>query len=339
MNLFFDSIIFLYLVSSATFAAAVFRDRKRQNTFESRHPKLAIGCSVVLLFSFLVVIWGSFVEPRLITVNRVAIDFPNFEPTQPIRVALISDVHVGTYKKDGWVRRISERIIKEKPDLVLIAGDLIVEKPEHAQYLSSLKLLASSFPTYAVLGDHDYHVNRPHYALDEDLAGTVRQALTDAQIEVLRNETRAIEINGAVFTLVGLDDWMAGKTDMTQALSQLQNYSLSETSIASEVEGPSTGSGNKYLPILVLVHNPDFILDPQSKNADLILAGNTHGGQIRLPFIGPVPRLPSKLPRTFDEGLFTVHENTKLFITSGISESGPRARLFNPPEIVLLSLY
>ena len=132
-----------------------------------------------------------------------------------------------------------------------------------------------------------------------------------------------IEKNNATFILIGLDDWLAGKTDMPQALSNLQSSNL-----------PINQS-----PILLLVHNPYFILDPESKKSDLILAVNTHGGQVRLPFIGPVPRLPSQLPRTFDKGLFQIDNDTNLFITSGIGESCPRARLFNPPEIVILELH
>lgn len=320
MNLFYDSIILLYLLASATLAVGLFRDRNRKNTWESRHPTITIAIFIFLCSSILVMLWGSFIEPRLITINRVSLDLSNFEPTRPVRVALISDIQVGDYKKGGWVRKVTQRIAQEKPDLVLLAGDIIQRKTGDTQYLSAFSILHSSFPTYAVLGDHDYHVNQPHFKLDQNLADTVHQALTAAGVQVLHNETRAIEMQGAQFTLIGLDDWLAHKTDFTKAISYLPNH------LSTDV------------PKIVLVHNPDFILAPESKNADLILAGNTHGGQIRLPFIGPVARLPSELPPTFDEGLFTVHNHTRLFITSGIGESGPRARLFNPPEIVLLEL-
>ncbi len=317
MNLFFDSIIVAYLVAALTFAVATFRDRKVPGKWENRHPLITLTVFIFLCLSVLVVLWGSFVEPRRITINSVSIDLPHFEPTKPVRVALISDVHVGTYKKSGWVQRVARRIAQESPDFVFIAGDLIVDKPEHAQYLSSFEELASKFQIYAVLGDHDYQVKKkPTFSIKEDIAQTVYDTLMSAGITVLRNEAQLMEKYGATFTLVGLDDWLAGKTQT----EKLKDRKTEET-------------------IIVLVHNPDFILDPESKNADLILGGNTHGGQIRLPVIGPVPHLPSKLPRSFDEGLFTLENGTRLFITSGISESGPRARLFNPPEIVLLELH
>lgn len=317
MSIFFDSVIVLFLAASLALGINIWRDRKRQNTWESRHPRLTICTSLFLFFSFLVVIWGSFIEPRLLTTNHVSIDLPNFEPTKPVRLALISDIHVGTYKKDGWIRRVSKRIIEEKPDLVLLAGDFIVSKPKHARYLSEFSGLTLRIPTYAVLGDHDYDVRKRknEISIKEEVASKVRETLQKAGAHVMANESQNLEINGAIFSLIGLDDWLSGRTQT----EELKNQSTEK-------------------PVIVLVHNPDFILNPESKKADLILAGNTHGGQIRLPWIGPVPHLPSRLPRNFDEGLFTLQNGTKLFITSGISESGPRARLFNPPEIVILEL-
>lgn len=324
MNIFFDSIIILYLIASVTFAVAVFRDRKKPNTWESRHPFITFTVFLLLCLSALVMIWGSFIEPRLITINRASVDLPNFEPSQPIQAAFISDMHVGTYKKDGWVRKVSNRIIDLDPDLVLITGDFIVDKPEQAQYLSAFSNLKS--PVYAVLGDHEYQIkrkqtNKPGFTetysplgnilINKNTADTVANALTAIGINVLRNDTETITLNNATLTLVGLDDWNSGQTSMPQ------------------IENPN----------IVLIHNPDFVLDPESKKAGLILSGHSHGGQIRLPFIGPVPALPLKLPRSYDQGLFEITPRTKLFITSGLGESGPRARLFNPPEVVLLELY
>lgn len=319
MNLFFDSIILLYLIASVTLGPALWRDRRRVGTLESRYPKLTLTAVLLLCCSAVLVFWGSFIEPRRLVVRPVPIDLPHFEPTTPVRVALISDIHVGTYKKAGWLRRVSERIEQERPDLVLLAGDFIVNKPKHAQYLAAFADLASHIPTYAVLGDHDYHVElKPTFSIEEDTARTVRDTLTAAGVRVMENETQPIEQHGARFLLVGLDDWLAKKSKFP---------SLSDTSSLRDE------------PIIALVHNPDFILDPESKKADLIVGGNTHGGQIRLPVIGSVGKIPSALPDSFDKGLFNLENGTRLFITSGISESGPRARLFNPPEIVIISLF
>lgn len=331
MNPFFDTLIILFLFSAIILAWAIFRDSKRSGTFESRHSTISMCFYIFIFLCFYVVAWGSFIEPRLIAVNYVSVDLPNFEPAKPVKIAFISDVHVGTYKKDGWIKKISSRITKLNPDAVLIAGDFIVNKSKQAKYLSGFEQFSSNIPVYAVLGDHDYRIkNKGHEIIrvDEESAYIVADTLKKAGVQILRNESREIKINNDSFLLVGLDELLSGKTNMSNAISQLTNQQINQ------------------LPTIVLIHNPDFILSEeltakagQTKKADLILSGNTHGGQIRLPFIGAVSPLPSRLPRSFDQGMFILENNRKLFITSGIGESGPRARLFNPPEIVLLEIF
>lgn len=322
MSPFFDTLIILFLSSATILAWVIFRDRQRLGTWEFCHKTISICLFAYLLICLFAVVWGSFIEPRLIVVNKVSLDLPNFEPTQPVKVAFISDVHTGTYKKDGWIKKISQRILEIKPDLVLIAGDFIVDRSEQSQYLSAFSILHSAFPVYAVLGDHEYRLKKKGSEIvrvDEESADAVTNTLKNAGVQVLRNETKVIRVNNAEFLLVGLDDWLSGKTKFP---------SLSD--------GASLRDGN--LPVIALVHNPDLILNEESKKADLVLAGHTHGGQIRLPLIGAVPTLPIKILQSFDQGLFTLENNNKLFISSGVGESGPRARLFNPPEIVILEL-
>ena len=89
--------------------------------------------------------------------------------------------------------------------------------------------------------------------------------------------------------------------------------------------------------VILLAHNPDAVLFSETKVADLILSGHTHGGQIRLPLVGSLAHIPTVLGNTYDKGLFSLKDQW-LFITSGVGEIGPRARLFNPPEIVLLNI-
>ena len=72
-------------------------------------------------------------------------------------------------------------------------------------------------------------------------------------------------------------------------------------------------------------------------NIDLVLSGHTHGGQIRLPFIGSIMSIETKIPRSWYQG-WNDYQGTKLFTSSGANESSTRARLFNPPEVVLLTV-
>ena len=86
-------------------------------------------------------------------------------------------------------------------------------------------------------------------------------------------------------------------------------------------------------PIIMLAHDPSVILENHARYPHLIVSGHTHGGQIRLPFIGPIGRLPTQLGRKYDQGLFAVDKDTTLAITRGVGESGARARLFAPRRL------
>jgi predicted MPP superfamily phosphohydrolase len=92
-------------------------------------------------------------------------------------------------------------------------------------------------------------------------------------------------------------------------------------------------------PTILLAHNPDVILDEESTAANLVIAAHTHGGQIRLPFLGSLAPIPTKLGRAFDRGWFSLQEGRALFITTGVGESGVRARLFVPPQIDVLTVH
>ena len=93
---------------------------------------------------------------------------------------------------------------------------------------------------------------------------------------------------------------------------------------------------NSIIKIL-LAHNPDAIYLPGAEQVDLILSGHTHAGQIRLPWIGPVPSVGTELGKDYCYGLFK-KEDTLLYVSSGIGESGPRARFFSLPEIALINI-
>jgi hypothetical protein len=92
--------------------------------------------------------------------------------------------------------------------------------------------------------------------------------------------------------------------------------------------------------LIMPVHNPEvatFAARETGLKPALVLSGHDHGGQIRLPLIGSLARMPHNLGRRFDRGLFYI-DGMPLIIGQGVGESGPRARLFCPPQIVLVTL-
>ncbi len=257
---------------------------------------------LILALSWAIVFYGSFVEPKILTVHTQDISLST-SPTQSLRVVLIGDIHAGPYRGEAWVRTVVEKTMAEQPDLILLVGDFIYDDPSQTVILGPLGDLSAPLGVYAVLGNHDYEGWQPEI---------ITQTLEALHIEVLENESVSIGITG--ITLVGISDlWFAA--DLSKALEGIEEEDN----------------------VILLSHNPDVVLDEESRLADLVLSGHTHGGQIRLPWIGSIPPIPDELGRAYDRG-FYLYEGLPLFVTAGVGETGPRARLWNPPEISLLTI-
>lgn len=240
-----------------------------------------------------------------------------------LRVALVSDFHLGPYKQRGFATKVVKKIMALKPDIILIAGDFLAEDKKYVSFLEPLKNLSAPLGVYAVLGNHDY--DDTITLLSEEgkaRSKAVTETLEVAGVEALINEGKILKHDGHEFILIGTDDIWTGYADIQKAFK-------SEGAVALQTQHP--------LPSILLSHNADIVERAEKLGVNLVLAGHTHGGQIRLPFLGSVPKIPHALGNKYDRGLFDFGE-TQLFITSGLAETGPRARLLVPPEVALLEI-
>lgn len=304
----------LFSALAVVYAANTWLKRNRMKAFWQKGGVVVIQFFSLLVFA--VVFYGSFIEPQIITVTKVSLPFGTIEP---LKIAVISDLHVGPYKGAYFLRRVVTRINALRPDIVLIAGDLVLTEEITASSLDALaplQNLHSLLGTYAILGNHDHSIYRMSMPISPvpDHSDAVEARLTSLGINILRNSSTTIQSGENIFTLAGIDDALSGQANILDALGNIP----------------------KGMPTILLSHNPDVILDPASLFADIIITGHTHAGQIRLPWIGALATLPTHLGPKFDQGTFLLGSGTYLAITRGIGESGPRARLFAPPEIMLI---
>lgn len=266
-----------------------------------------------LIAGWITIFYGSFVEPRMIVEHEQEIELIQGDD-QPFTIAVLSDLHVGPYRKEHSIMRLVEKIEERNPDAVVLLGDFVYKSAESLPELSPLYFLSESYPVFAVLGNHDYDLSGNQKEPNDELAVKVRAALKTLGVTVLENDGLPIA-NGRLY-LAGLQEIWTHRTDIDAALQ-------------TNIEG---------LPVIALAHNPDTVAAyTERHDIALTLSGHTHGGQIRLPFIGPVGIIPTELGQKIDKGLFTIN-NHQVLITSGVGESGPRARLFNPPEIIYLTI-
>ncbi|MBP9718109.1 metallophosphoesterase [Candidatus Gracilibacteria bacterium] len=317
-HIIFDIIIIGFLLLDGL---VIYRliSRRARHTNKKRKPWYK-GALVLAVIAWLTVFYGSYIEPQIILVNRQTINLTE-KPTHTITIALISDTHVGPFKRDRFMQRAVDKINSLHADAIVLDGDFISFQASETKYLEPLKNLQAKLGVYGTLGNHDYGVDAEGNFSNNDMANSVRDSLVSLGVNVLRNQGVVLENNGSSLRLIGTDEIQTGRASIRGALGSV---------------GSSTTA--RY-PTILLAHNPDTATYAQKYGIDLVLAGHTHGGQVRLPFIGPVPPLPQHLPRKYDRGLFSSDfGKTQLFITSGIGESGARARLFVPPEIALLTI-
>ncbi|MEK7508686.1 MAG: metallophosphoesterase [Patescibacteria group bacterium] len=270
----------------------------------------------LLILSALGVIESAYIEPYWLKIRSTDIQVDKLR--EPIKIALFSDTHLRATKNAGWLKKIASKLRAEKPDLILMAGDFLYfdDFEKFGDKLNELGALTKIAPTFAVLGNHDYGIgNRELTFLYNDQHQNIEKKLDDLGITVLRDENVKIKIKNEELWLVGFDEaWFLGNRP-EKALAGL----------------------NDNLLKIGLSHHPDIAFDPRAKILDLVLSGHTHGGQIRLPWLGALGDADTPLLKK-DYGRYLPDHQPKIFNTIGVGESGPHLRFFNPPEIAILKI-
>ncbi len=309
-NLYYDFIIFSYIIALPFLIYLLLRDLKK-----AKHKKWNVFLMSILSALFMVIFYGSFIEPWRIKIDRQAIELP--EVSKEIRIAFITDTHIGPYKGETFVKLVDKKIKEIDPDIIIFGGDYIFEPDDNIEPLRYFKEITADIPSFAVMGNHEYNIGREYNIANMiDTSEPIGGLLKSIGVTVLNNDDRLINIGGQDIYIIGIDDYWAQKDDLKKAVKGLS---------------PS-------IPQILISHNPDGILEAQYTDIDLVLSGHTHGGQIRLPWIGPVVQgRHTKLGRAFYRGLFKF-KGTWLLVSAGLGESGPRARLFCRPELNVITL-
>lgn len=273
--------------------------------------RLRVSLAVIILFLGGIVFWAFFIEPNRLVIREQTIRIDNWpQQLNGLRIAVIADIHAGApFIDEKKLRLIVQRTNELRPDLIVILGDYMTgngrvrHTMEPEVFAPILKDLSAPLGVYSVLGNHDWWFS----------GRKVRAGLEQNGIKVLEDEVVQLNARGTSLWLVGLADlW-----------TRPQNV---EATINKVPEG---------VPVIALTHNPDIF--PQvSQRVPLMLAGHTHGGQVRFPLIGSVVH-SSRLGERYEVG-HVFENNHHLFVTTGIGTSILPVRFGLPPEIVLLTV-
>lgn len=270
---------------------------------------------ILIIFFVCLSLLGAYmllVEPFQIKVVEKELVTAKWQAQKPIKIALIADVHaIWPWMTVDHVERIVEKTNDQEPDLILLLGDYVSTHPFGVQLtpengLEPYKNLNAPCGIFFVLGNHDLH------GLGSN---GWPEALRNLGMPVLENRSVKVNCDDREFWISGLEDLWWQKPDIDKTLDYVTDDK----------------------PIIMMMHNPDSFVDVPERVA-LSVAGHTHGGQIRFPFIGSVESvIPSRYGKKFVYG--HVQEDGKdLFVSSGLGTTGLPLRLLTPPQILLLTL-
>jgi predicted MPP superfamily phosphohydrolase len=293
---------------------------------------LAVLASLLPL-SVLGLVYAVLGEPYRPIFKRHRLPLPQSWPSD-LSIVHISDLHVRRH--DQRLLRVQRRALDGMaPDLLCVTGD-VCEKVQDIPLL--VEVLRSAQPrlgTYVVLGNHEHNAPAPGRIRDQQKRGLFRligkilylfaprvrsdgeeeghamaEALRAAGFTVLHNEGVRVHKNGQSVWIAGCDSAWAGHADMHAAM-----------------RGRRPGEA-----CLALIHEPDLAFEAESHGADLVLAGHTHGGQVRFPLVG-APYTLRMDPRIAIASGFQRLEAGLLHITAGLGHTIP-LRFGCPPEVV-----
>lgn len=262
---------------------------------------------IILLSIFGILLYSRYVATSGLITKEYVITTDIADSYDGFKIVHFSDLHYGRIITDQELKIISKEINLINPDIVVFTGDLIddsidIDNFNDEKLISFLSSIKAKYGKYAVRGNHDYVV----------YADKIKNLFVDAGFTYLENSYDILynESNDKIF-IGGLDTSFYDKDDLDKTLAyQDENISYK----------------------IILTHEPDISDEIVNKDntINLILAGHSHNGQVRLPFIGALVT-PEKAKKYYDN--YYKIQNTDLYVSSGIGVSKVDFRLFNRPSI------
>lgn len=234
--------------------------------------------------------------------------FPDLpEGFDGLKIMQISDLH----GRDILARQLLIRAEAEAPDLILLTGDLVDGEGQLARLEPLIRELAAIAPAYYVTGNHEWAL--------ADTEGFLRE-LSSLGVTLLRNSFVTLERSGDRLLLAGVED-PNGYADMK-----------TPEELARELEAAGGGFS------LLLAHRPELFPDYAALGFRVVFSGHTHGGMLRLPFLGGVLAPGHVLFPEYDGGLFTLG-GSSMVLSRGLAGVNGLPRIFNPMEVPVAVLH
>ena len=277
-----------------------------------RKTKIIIIISMVLLLLISLYLYyeNNYLQVSNYTIesNKLPNDFDNF------KIAQISDFHNTKSKK--LTNDLVEKIKNSKPNIIVITGDLVDSYKTNINIaISFVKKINNIAPIYYVTGNHEARI---------DNYNELKDKLEENKVIILDDKLEIIKNNNSEINLIGIDD-----------PSFNFNTYRDDSTIIQDSLVPIQYNKNNFN--ILLSHRPELIETYAKNNFDLVLSGHSHGGQIRIPFIGGLIAPNQGLFPKYTNGIYETN-NTKMIVSRGIGNSILPFRVNNRPELVIIEL-
>ena len=257
-----------------------------------------------LVMAFLVCSYGFLNASHVRTVN---ITLPLQGLKEEIRILHLSDLHLGHFRGEKFLRTVLEKVEKEKADAVCITGDLFDGRKQMNERVFDV-FRQVKIPVYFVEGNHELYTG----------AAEIKKRLREAGVTVLENEKiefRELQVIGLRYLGGGKRfSGHGGKDPMAEMREALEALRIEQEK-----------------PALLLHHSPGVYQTAADYGIDLFLTGHTHGGQF-FPFT-----IMAGWVHTYNRGLHD-HEGMKIFVSQGAGTFGPPIRVGTRSEMAVIRM-
>lgn len=275
-------------------------------TVEVNPEKVKRILALIVSVLVLIIVAGGFFNSRLVAIKKYTINLgKQAGDLKSLNIVLASDLHLGTINGKNFAYRIVDKINKQNPDIILLAGDIIDEdiKPVLRDNVGEALLeLKSRYGVFGITGNHEY-------------IGGVKDAVDYLESHNIRMLIDSyIKINDSFYII--------GRADRdSKRFSGYKRKPLEEI-----LEGV-----DKSLPLILMDHQPFQLSDARSNGVDLQLSGHTHNGQL-----WPLNYIVEKIYEI--AWGYRLIDGTHYYVSSGVGTWGPPIRTGSRPEIIKITL-
>ena len=299
----FGFVFFLFIITFLRDIAWTIIDVVRRTPLEEmKNPPRLLQVNIITFIACLVLCFYGFYEAEK-KANIVTYEITTAKVNKPTKVVLLADLHIDTDVSTKYVTDLVNRVNALKPDAVLIAGDIVDNRPAKLyKQMIELKKLQPKGHIFVVLGNHEFY------------SGALEWAITFGRMGFQFLNNYGMKLDDTGLYIAGIPD-----------INSTQNTNMQ----VNVEQALSQANENDYK--IILSHTPKIVAGMNKDNTDLVLSGHTHGGQIY-----PFHYFAKQANEGRLAGFYDV-EGIKMYITRGTRYWGPPMRILAPSEITVFN--